>query len=180
MIPFANTLKGMDDVLPKPFTRKSLLEMLEKHLVHLKMMPTTMEQPPPAAAGVTIAAQPSTAQSIKDEGSPAPSPAPPMNNWQPSTQFQGITAVQPTMQQIQPQYVPTAPVTAAAYVDQNGIQYPANQAALNLTTPTRPPNRRQVSDVSSTSEGSAIPKRQRVYPPQTTQVLVNPAQARPG
>jgi hypothetical protein len=29
---------GMNDVLPKPFTRDSLLGMLEKHLLHMKQM----------------------------------------------------------------------------------------------------------------------------------------------
>lgn len=36
---------GMTDVLPKPFTKEGLLNMLEKHLIHLKTV-TQMEQIP--------------------------------------------------------------------------------------------------------------------------------------
>lgn len=167
----------MDDVLPKPFTRKSLLDMLEKHLLHLKMMPATMEQQPPAAA-VPMAAQTSTAPSIKDDSSPAQSPAASMNNWQPSTQFQGIAAVQPTVQQVQPQYVPTTPVTAP-YIDQNAIQYPASQAALNMT-PTRPQHRRQISEVSAAADGNTMAKRQRIYSQPQPQLMANPVPTRSG
>jgi hypothetical protein len=34
---------GMNDVLPKPFTKDSLLGMLEKHLLHLKQMQQMQE-----------------------------------------------------------------------------------------------------------------------------------------
>ncbi|GAA5992468.1 hypothetical protein JCM10908_000831 [Rhodotorula pacifica] len=36
---------GMNDVLPKPFTKENLLSMLEKHLVHLKLMQQMAEIP---------------------------------------------------------------------------------------------------------------------------------------
>ncbi|KKY26889.1 putative stress response regulator hfs transcription [Phaeomoniella chlamydospora] len=64
---------GMDDVLPKPFTRKSLLEMLERHLLHLKKLSPGME--PPTSA-TTSGLQPTSAPpSIKDDVSPGQSPA---------------------------------------------------------------------------------------------------------
>ena len=37
---------GMNDVLPKPFTRKSLLECLEKHLGHLIASPPALSYAP--------------------------------------------------------------------------------------------------------------------------------------
>jgi len=36
---------GMNDVLPKPFTRDGLLDMLEKHLMHLKVIQTMSKIP---------------------------------------------------------------------------------------------------------------------------------------
>merc|ERR1712000_619225 len=64
---------GMDDVLPKPFTRKSLLDMLEKHLMHLKKVPQ-MEVPPMAAIA-PAGGLPSTSHSVRDDMSAGASPA---------------------------------------------------------------------------------------------------------
>ncbi|KZT02388.1 uncharacterized protein LAESUDRAFT_415035 [Laetiporus sulphureus 93-53] len=36
---------GMNDILPKPFTKDGLLEMLEKHLMHLKVIQTMQKVP---------------------------------------------------------------------------------------------------------------------------------------
>ncbi|KAJ6106441.1 hypothetical protein N7512_009958 [Penicillium capsulatum] len=155
---------GMDDVLPKPFTRKSLLEMLEKHLVHLKTMPQGIEgaQPP---ATVPMAAQTSATQSIKEDSSPGQSPAGSMSNWQSPGQFQGIPAVQPNMPTVQGQYVAPAPAPQAYTVDQNGVQYPAPPAVPVPSTPapTRPPHRRQMSEMSGASDNPNMAKRQRMY-----------------
>lgn len=165
----------MDDVLPKPFTRKSLLDMLEKHLLHLKTVTPSMEVPPSTVP--TMGAQGSAPQSVKEDSSPAPSPAASMNNWQAPAQFQGMTAINPAVQQVQQvqtPYVPATPVTTA-YVDHNGIQYPANQAAMNLPA-VRPQNRRQLSEMSSAPDGGAMAKRQRMYAPQPP-LMVSPVQA---
>jgi osomolarity two-component system response regulator SKN7 len=156
---------GMDDVLPKPFTRKSLLEMLERHLDHLKTSPRgPMEQVPPSAAAVTMAAaQNSATQSIKEDSSPGQSPAGSMSNWQSPGQFQNMQAVPQNMPAVQGAYV-TAP-QAAYTVDQNGIQYPAAPVAVPTAgAPSRPPHRRQISDMSSATENPNMPKRQRMYP----------------
>lgn len=162
----------MDDVLPKPFTRKSLLDMLEKHLVHLKTIPQGMEAQPTAA--VSMAAQTSAAHSVKEDSSPAPSPAGSMNNWQSPGQFNGMaTAVNPNLQQVQGQYVPATPNPAAYAVDQNGVQYPA--APVPLAAPARPQNRRQMSEMSSTPDNPNLAKRPRIYA--QPQPMVNPVQA---
>ncbi|KAJ5168015.1 uncharacterized protein N7482_003609 [Penicillium canariense] len=156
---------GMDDVLPKPFTRKSLLGMLEKHLVHLKTMPQGIEAAPPAAAAVTMAAQTSASQSIKEDSSPGQSPAGSMSNWQSPGQFQGMPTVPPTMPAVQ-QYVAAPGAPPGAYtVDQNGVQFPAPPAVTVPSTgaPPRPQHRRQMSEMSSATENPNV-KRQRMYP----------------
>ncbi|RAL03769.1 putative stress response transcription factor SrrA/Skn7 [Aspergillus ibericus CBS 121593] len=169
---------GMDDVLPKPFTRKSLLDMLEKHLVHLKTIPSSMEAPPSAAAAVTMAAQSSAAQSVKEDSSPGQSPATSMTNWQSPGQFQGMAAVPPNIQQVQSQYVPATPAAAAYAVDQTGVQYPTPAVALTTAAPaaTRPQPRRQLSEMSSAAENPNMAKRPRMYSHQT-QPIVTPMQA---
>lgn len=158
----------MDDVLPKPFTRKSLLDMLERHLDHLKVSPQNppgMEQVPPSATAVNLAtaAQNSATQSIKEDSSPGQSPAGSMNNWQSPGQFQNMQAVPTNMPAVPGPYV-TAPPTAYT-VDQNGVQYPAPPPVGVPTAgaPVRPPHRRQISDMSSATENPNMPKRQRMY-----------------
>lgn len=67
----------MNDVLPKPFTKEGLLQMLEKHLGHLKKQPHAMDHmgaPPPPL--VQVAAK----NSMKSEDSPVTSPAT-TSNW---------------------------------------------------------------------------------------------------
>ncbi|KAF9888349.1 kinase-regulated stress-responsive transcription factor skn7 [Aspergillus nanangensis] len=164
---------GMDDVLPKPFTRKSLLEMLEKHLVHLKTNPPVMEGPQQPTA-VTMAVQSSAAQSVKEDSSPGQSPATPMNNWQSPGQYQGMTAVPANLQPVQGQYVPATPAPATVYaVDQNGVQYPTAAPVPMPTAAARPQQRRQISDMSSAAENQNLAKRQRMY----AQPMANPVQA---
>ncbi|KAI9372054.1 HSF-type DNA-binding-domain-containing protein [Aspergillus egyptiacus] len=159
---------GMDDVLPKPFTRKSLLDMLEKHLVHLK----TVSQPMDAHQATTPATMPgqsSAAQSvtIKDDSSPSQSPAAAMNAWQSPGQFQPMTAVPANLQHVPSQYVPAAP--AGPYtIDQNGVQYPAPPAVAMGPGSARPQPRRHISEISNGPDNPNVAKRQRMYaqPPQ--------------
>lgn len=169
----------MDDVLPKPFTRKSLLDMLEKHLVHLKTMSQGIEAPQPAPAAVTMAAQSSAGQSVKEDSSPGQSPAASMSNWQSPGQFQGMPAVHPNLQQVPGQYVPATPAPAAYAVDQNGVQYPTAAPVpipATAAAPPRPQPRRPVSDMASAAESPNMAKRPRVYA-HPSQPMVNPVQA---
>lgn len=163
----------MDDVLPKPFTRKSLLDMLEKHLVHLKNIPPNIEGPPNSATAVSMA-QGSATQSVKDESSPGQSPSTSMN-WQSPGQFQGIS---PIHTNVPNQYVAQQPATPTTYtIDQNGMQYPPAQTPINAATARQ--HRRQVSEMSSAPEMNNFAKRPRVFPPNNPPV--NPLQtARPG
>ncbi|PLB34529.1 putative stress response transcription factor SrrA/Skn7 [Aspergillus candidus] len=168
---------GMDDVLPKPFTRKSLLDMLEKHLVHLKTISQAVDGTQPAAA-VTMAAQSSAAQSVKEDSSPGQSPAASMSNWQSPGQFQPMptaAAVNPSIPQVPAQYVPATPAPAAYAVDQNGVQYQTAPVAIPAGAAPRPPPRRQLSDMSSAAENPVLAKRARMYVPQ--QPMINPVPA---
>lgn len=169
---------GMDDVLPKPFTRKSLLEMLERHLLHLKTIPHGMD--PQSATAVPMAAQTSAAHSVKEDSSPAPSPAGSMSNWQSPGQFNGMPATVPSnMPQVQGQYVPATPAPAYA-MDGNGVQYSAQPVAMNPgAAAARPPNRRQASDMSGTPDSANMAKRQRMYANQP-QTMVNGGPGRTG
>ncbi|KAI6882902.1 response regulator, partial [Hortaea werneckii] len=73
---------GMNDVLPKPFTKEGLLSMLEKHLSHLKKQPPGVQvMPPPDALN-------SAKRSMKSEDSPATSPAT-VSNWNSPGGFAG-------------------------------------------------------------------------------------------
>ncbi|KAL1962956.1 hypothetical protein VTN77DRAFT_8802 [Rasamsonia byssochlamydoides] len=167
---------GMDDVLPKPFTKKSLLDMLEKHLVHLKSLPPTIDSGPT----VPMATQNSASHSVKEDSSPGQSPATSMTNWQSPSQLQGVSPMNPNVQQVPNQYIqqltPTATATAFA-MDKNGVQFPTTQAPLNAPT-VRPQHRRQASEMSSAPDGGNFAKRQRMYP-QPTQPMVNQVQGGP-
>jgi osomolarity two-component system response regulator SKN7 len=147
---------GMDDVLPKPFTRKSLLDMLEKHLMHLKTVPASTMDP---VSVTPMTTHTSAAQSIKEDSSPGQSPAASMNNWQSPGQLQGMSPVHLNVQQV-PQYMqpmtPTGP-----FIDQNGVQYAAPSALSQ--PPVRGQHRRQVSDMSSAPDAASYAKRQRMY-----------------
>ncbi|KAF8121711.1 HSF-type DNA-binding-domain-containing protein [Boletus edulis] len=72
---------GMNDILPKPFTKQGLLDMLEKHLMHLKViqqmskLPKAVGVPPLSDAGFnealavgTTDSSSSTMQSYDDDG----------------------------------------------------------------------------------------------------------------
>ncbi|CEN59618.1 Putative Stress response regulator/HFS transcription factor [Aspergillus calidoustus] len=171
---------GMDDVLPKPFTRKSLLDMLEKHLVHLKTVPQGMDAPQPTTPA-TMAGQSSAAQSvtIKDDSSPSQSPAAAMNAWQSPNQFQTMAPVPPNMQQVQGQYVQAGPAAAAYAIDQNGVQYPAPSGVpLGAAGPgaARPQPRRHISEISNGADNPTLAKRQRMYA-QAPQPMVGSMQA---
>lgn len=72
---------GMNDVLPKPFTKEGLMNMLEKHLSHLKKSQMGADpMGPPSALAHT-----SARQSMKGDESPTTSPASVAHNWQPSS-----------------------------------------------------------------------------------------------
>lgn len=153
---------GMDDVLPKPFTRKSLLDMLEKHLVHLKNLPAGID----TASGAPMTAQNSASHSIKEDSTPGQSPAASINNWQSPGQLQGMSPMHLNVHQVPSQYIPQMTPTAPTFaMDQNGVQYPTTQGPMNPAA-VQPPHRRPVSEMSSAPDPVNYAKRQRMYPTQ--------------
>lgn len=159
----------MDDVLPKPFTRQSLLEMLEKHLVHLKNI-----DPPTSATAISLTAHSSAPHSVKEENSPGQSPATSMNNWQSPGQIPGVSPMHANLTQVPGQYVQQATPTAPNFaMDQNGVQYSATTTLSSA--PIRPPHRRQVSEMTEATENANFTKRPRMFP-QPPQPMVNQLQ----
>ncbi|KAI9801631.1 MAG: kinase-regulated stress-responsive transcription factor skn7 [Piccolia ochrophora] len=152
---------GMNDVLPKPFTKEGLLTMLEKHLGHLKDQKGMEGMQPQPMSHV------STRPPLKDETSPTKSPA---SSWQsPSSQMPGVS---PTSHSMNDEYM-NALRGSTSYAIENSIQHDG----MGFATPTAPisasrqtPHRRQISQISDMSAGDDVmndPKRQRMYAPPT-------------
>ena len=148
-------LQGMNDVLPKPFTKEGLLQMLEKHLGHLKKLPEGMEammhHPTPTMA------QGSATESLKDESSPNQSPST-ISNWQSPGQFPGVS---PTNHNAPHQFMQPMHPQAAYGMDQSPVHYQPPHTPLGA--PQQTPHRRQISELANPDEYSNDPKRQRMY-----------------
>lgn len=143
---------GMNDVLPKPFTKEGLLNMLEKHLGHLKHMPDGME--PMAPHPGSSIPQSSAGQSLKDESSPAQSPST-VSNWQSPGQFPGIS---PTHAAAPHQFM--HPMHAGYSQEQSPVQFQPPHTPLGA--PRQMQHRRQISEIGG-EDISSDAKRQRMY-----------------
>ena len=151
---------GMDDVLPKPFTRKSLLEMLEKHLMHLKKLPEATN-PPPNAGVVIPSVQPSAPQSIRGDISAAASPAASsVGTWHSPSQYQGVSPVNP---QVPSQYG----MSQQQYMDANSAAYGSQpQTPVGIRpAPPHKAHRRGPSEMSGVQQDSASKRQRMDYPP---------------
>lgn len=174
---------GMNDVLPKPFTKEGLLHMLEKHLVHLKK-PSPHGDAMPAPQPVQVARQ----LILKEEDSPAKSPAT-VSNWNSPNQLPGVSPVGSNMTdeyaqglQVQPPHHPGAYGVNSM---QPGMGYNTSpqialQARQQQQQQQLPPggHRRQISDISGGDDMNNPAKRQQMYPPQMPP-QINPMQPRP-
>ncbi|KAL8820692.1 MAG: hypothetical protein Q9223_001148 [Gallowayella weberi] len=153
---------GMNDVLPKPFTKEGLLSMLEKHLGHLKKIANGLDAMAPHSA--SSMAQTSAAQSLKDTSSPNQSPST-ISNWHSPGTFQGISpttaGANPFMQHMHP---------AAGYpMDQSQLQF--QQPHIPLGAPRQTPHRRQISDMTGGEEVNNDAKRQRMFAQQSAMAM---------
>lgn len=149
---------GMDDVLPKPFTRKSLLEMLEKHLMHLKKLPDGMA-PPPSAGVMPAGAQSSASQSVRDDVSAGASPAASsVGTWNSPSQYSGVSPVNPQMANA---YMPQQymDANAAAYA-QNAPRTPVGMGPMGQQP--QQAHRRGASEMSGGQQDMSGGKRQRM------------------
>lgn len=171
----------MNDVLPKPFTKEGLLNMLEKHLGHLKKAPhdgiDALPPPPPTAH--PMAHQSSTTHSLKDESSPGESPST-ITNWNsPSGQFPGVSPTIPTTHYMHA--IHTHPPTAYA-IDHSPLQYQTPQTPLSAPPQRHPQasaqHRRQVSEMAGPDDLLGDAKRQRILVQNAGGM--NPMQRRPG
>ncbi|KIY03177.1 uncharacterized protein Z520_01644 [Fonsecaea multimorphosa CBS 102226] len=159
---------GMDDVLPKPFTRKSLLDMLEKHLMHLKMMPQGMEPQPLSATTAPSGAASSTAHSVRDDMSAGASPAGSSGTWNSPSQYSGVSPVNPNMHYAgmgQQQHYVDANGNPTSF--QAGPQTPVGLRGPGMVTAQQQhAHRRGHSEMGGGSDMGNSNKRQRIYPPQ--------------
>lgn len=143
---------GMDDVLPKPFTRKSLMDMLDKHLIHMKRLPAEMNPPPPTGVNPSLTTHSSSAQSIREDISAGASPAGSTRTWNSPGQYSGVSPVTTGMQMSYNNYMDGNHDNGAAYSGQpttplhprgSGMQ-PAQVATLQQP---QPQHRRGQSDL---------------------------------
>ncbi|PNS21688.1 Transcription factor prr1 [Sphaceloma murrayae] len=140
---------GMNDVLPKPFTKEGLLSMLEKHLGHLKKGAPGIEMGPPGNLPQ------SGKQSLKSDESPATSPA----TWNsPSGHITGIspasadgeyTAVQQAAYPMQP--------------SPQAMTFGTSPQGMRQQLPGQQPHRRQISEISGGADMGPDVKRQQMY-----------------
>lgn len=163
---------GMNDILPKPFTKEGMLRALEKNLPQFRKNTTSfpnqaqMAQPggfitqnhTQTPLGLNMG-QLSAPQSMKDETSPAKSPVTTSSSWHSPNQIPS-----------------TSPVTSipgnygtyslnASHAQQSGGYHPPNTAIGSSAPRVGGPHRRVMSDMT----GGPIPeehpdfKRQRMY-----------------
>lgn len=149
------TRAGMNDVLPKPFTKDGLLDMLEKHLGHLKKMPEGLDHIPQHAPSSIN--QSSTGQSLKDENSPAESPST-ISNWQSPSQY----GVSPTQAAAPSQFLQSMHPPGAYSQEHSPVTYQSPHTPVG--GPPRQPiqHRRQISEIGG-DDLSSESKRQRIY-----------------
>jgi osomolarity two-component system response regulator SKN7 len=175
----ATNMPGMNDVLPKPFTKEGLLHMLEKHLVHLKK-PLAQIEGMAAPQPVQVPRQ----LVLKEEDSPAKSPAT-TSNWNSPNQVPGVSPVGSNVtdeyahaihnQQVQhPGAYAVNPMQAS--IGYNGAPQMPMQARQQQPLP--PGHRRQISEISGGDDMNNPAKRQQIFPPQMQQPM-NPMQPRP-
>lgn len=147
---------GMNDVLPKPFTKEGLLSMLEKHLGHLKKghMPG-MEVPSRALGHV------SSRQSLKDEDSPGKSPTTLSTNWNSPGNLSGLSPVASNMSD--QHYMDAVRGQAATYGGMDGAMG-YQHTPLGAHQRHQQAHRRQISDITGGDETArASAKRQQMF-----------------
>ena len=166
---------GMNDVLPKPFTKEGLLHMLEKHLVHLKK-PLTQVDGLAAPQPVQIARQ----LVLKDEDSPAKSPVT-GSTWNSPNPMTGVSPVGSSVTEEYAQALQGQPVQHPGAYGVNPLQASLGyNTSPQMQMQARQPSsahRRQLSDISGGDDINNPAKRQQMFAPQMQQI--NPMQQRP-
>ncbi|TVY41133.1 Transcription factor [Lachnellula occidentalis] len=166
---------GMNDVLPKPFTKEGMLKSLQKHLASFlkgAQFPNSAPMPHPGGFAPQNAPHPplglnmaqlSAGQSLKDETSSGKSPAT-AGPWHSPNQMPGHSPAGPPPGYMQaPMRDNPYPMTPTHAHPQSGYQLPPNQIGQPRGTPQ---HRRVMSDMSGgpPDEHPEV-KRQRMFPP---------------
>ncbi|KAF2195300.1 heat shock transcription factor 2 [Zopfia rhizophila CBS 207.26] len=148
---------GMNDVLPKPFTKEGLMQMLEKHLAHLK-------KPVPQMDGM-VPPQPlaTTRQTMKEEESPSKSPAT-ASNWNSPNQIPGVSPVGSNVTDEYMQAVQGHPGPYAVNTMQGNIPYNTSPQ-MPMQARQQGGHRRQISDISGGDDMNNPAKRQQINKP---------------
>jgi len=164
---------GMNDVLPKPFTKDGMLRALEKHLPQFKKNAQFSNSGPMQQAGFVPPnsqaplglnmSQLSATSSLKEDPSPRKSPAT-ASSWQSPNQIPGTSPINPQGGYMQQQPNGTYALTPT---HPNHPQFPAQIPGMAGSRANPQQHRRVMSDLS----GGAVPddhpeKRQRMYAPQ--------------
>lgn len=160
----------MNDVLPKPFTKEGLVNMLDKHLSHLKKQPAGLD--PMAAPPAPLA---SAKRSLKSEDSPATSPAT-ASNWNSPG---GMAVASPASN-----HAAEDPHFYAVHNQAQGAQYGVPPAPMYgqpappqmRQPPPQQPHRRGVSEMAGGPVEMGDAKRQQMYAPQMGQQPMQPQQ----
>ena len=149
----SDLLLGMNDVLPKPFTKEGLMSLLNKYLGHLKKGQPALEVP----SGPASLANQSGRQSVKDEDSPGKSPAVSLHNsWHSPANMSVVSPVASTMSE--------SYMNSGGYGMDGGMpQYSSGPQTPLSARPAQQNHRRQISEISGGAEYSSDPKRQQVY-----------------
>ncbi|KAG9237843.1 BRRG2, response regulator [Amylocarpus encephaloides] len=167
---------GMNDVLPKPFTKEGMLKSLQKHLPDfLKNQqfqaqaqiqhpggfstPTTTHPPP---LGLSMQLSASQAKSIKDETSPGKSPAT-VTSWHSPSAMTGQSPVGNGQVGFMSQPMRDHPYTMTPpHPSQQSVFPPPN---VPVGGPRGGSHGRVMSDLSGGAPDDHPEKRQRMYPP---------------
>lgn len=150
---------GMNDVLPKPFTKDGLLAILDKHLEHIKKPAGGMIVDTIGSSARALAPQ-SARQSIKADDSPAGSPAT-VSTWNSPSQLPGVSPVGSGMAE---EYISGLPGHHSAFGVSpiTGAMPYSNSSQMQIGV-RQGPHRRQISEISGGESLGGDVKRQQMY-----------------
>ncbi|KAL3426262.1 HSF-type DNA-binding protein [Phlyctema vagabunda] len=167
---------GMNDVLPKPFTKEGMLRALEKNLPHFKKEATFPGQPmaqpgafvapgqTQAPLNLTMAGQLSAPQSMKDETSPGKSPVT-ASSWHSPNQMPTTSPVTNVPGNYGPYSMGPSHPQQHPHVSHPQSNYQPPNSTMGASAPRAGPHRRVISDMTGAPGPDDHPdhKRQRMY-----------------
>lgn len=156
----------MNDILPKPFTKEGLLQILEKHLFHLKKasLADPITQASPAGPVSALTHPNARAVMVKDEDSPLKSPAT-MSNWHSPNNITGMSPAGSTHTEEYAVSMGHPIHPASVYgLSPHGVAHAVGPVSPNaMHYPTHGPQRRLISEISGGEDPVMAAKRQHMY-----------------